>query len=364
MPTIKIKYCELKEKSKLEYPLLFVDNSKLLPSSRKSLQHLKIKDGCAIEVHNGTELELIEVTFSTKDSFQIQVKVRPYDEVYIVKNFVADKLNIPINDLNRYSLLFGTRRMCDKLTFAHYGIENGDIVDVYQERTIGSVRGGYHGNLRGCETIPRGRVSMRSSNSSGSRGSFANLAKPAKKFSFTYHGPDWRKVRPGLCLEGLCNNERCVALGKMVIINMGTECIFKLNKNRSRQATNCPICEKHVEPLTCAFNDCQYRYISMTESENGMIRNKSEWNKIEDIYYRFDENESIAYSLLLIEVKSSASSWSKITSCFDCSICLANQNEESNKCIELDECKHKFHLDCISQWATYSKTCPLCRRSL
>ncbi|AJF97408.1 RING and ubiquitin domain protein [Pandoravirus inopinatum] len=33
--------------------------------------------------------------------------------------------------------------------------------------------------------------------------------------------PDWRIVRPGLCVEGRCKNVDCAAYGRMVIVNKG-----------------------------------------------------------------------------------------------------------------------------------------------
>lgn len=42
-----------------------------------------------------------------------------------------------------------------------------------------------------------------------------------------------------------------------------------------------------------------------------------------------------------------------------CSICLEDFTEEKENII-LD-CKHIYHIDCISQWITKEPTCPLCR---
>lgn len=42
----------------------------------------------------------------------------------------------------------------------------------------------------------------------------------------------------------------------------------------------------------------------------------------------------------------------------ECSICL-----EDGMVIELQSCKHTFHISCIRTWFLRKKTCPLCRRN-
>lgn len=43
----------------------------------------------------------------------------------------------------------------------------------------------------------------------------------------------------------------------------------------------------------------------------------------------------------------------------DCSICL-NQFKEDDF-INILECQHQFHQDCLDKWLVNSKTCPICR---
>jgi uncharacterized ubiquitin-like protein YukD len=342
---------ELKKKFQLKFPLLYLDN-KLIPSSRKSLEYFKIKEGCTIQVQTATENELITVRLVTCSSQIFQIKTRPNDEIFLIKKLLAEKLGIPkiyqeaaksdrrFPDISFIRFLFEDQRLDDESAWSNYQIENGDIIEVYQEQIAGG-------------------------------GNFADVTKDGKKIGWSNDAPDWRLSNEGLCLEGKCRNKVCKAFNKMVIINIGDKCIFKLNKNRGRQPTNCPMCGIHVIPLTCGFNNCNYRYISIRESNNGIVRIKSAWKKIKDIYYRFDENESVEYQHLLIEVKSlyPSPSQTNITDIIDCSICLETQSDSEysisskspKKFIELDSCKHKFHEDCINKWMKYSRSCPNCR---
>ncbi len=44
----------------------------------------------------------------------------------------------------------------------------------------------------------------------------------------------------------------------------------------------------------------------------------------------------------------------------ECSICCESELNSSS-CIELNICKHRFHLDCIQRWFQTKPTCPYCR---
>ena len=44
-----------------------------------------------------------------------------------------------------------------------------------------------------------------------------------------------------------------------------------------------------------------------------------------------------------------------------CQICLAPLIKKEKNIIFLHKCKHKYHIECIRKWISYSKTCPYCR---
>jgi hypothetical protein len=69
--------------------------------------------------------------------------------------------------------------------------------------------------------------------------------------------PPWRTACPGLCVEGVCTKRSCAAYDQMVICNMGC-CTFDLLLDAGR--CRCPECSTAITPVTCAFNECQWRF--------------------------------------------------------------------------------------------------------
>ena len=205
---------------------------------------------------------------------------------------------------------------------------------------------------------------------------FADMSKEGTHLTWNKTAPRWREAIVGLCLEGKCQNPECKGYKKMVIINMGDVCVFKLGSKETRQITNCPICYQHVEPLTCGFNNCEYRYIAKKEDENITVTEKSKWKEIGDNYYRFDEKKSTIYSELLIEVKKHSKyvckngdsmsfyyAPSSITHEFECAICVSPTDTNSENKVATLKCKHSFHEKCIKRWLKNSNTCPFCRKT-
>jgi hypothetical protein len=185
--------------------------------------------------------------------------------------------------------------------------------------------------------------------------SFADLNKTPKEYKWNKNAPAWRLASKGLCLEGKCTNSACQANGQMVIINMGEKAVFKLDLPTEKQPTNCPMCQKYVKALTCGFNNCEYRYAGIQETTTGKKKIMSDWKKVGDVYSRFDEDNKSEYASLVIEVKCGDNS---ITVEYKCVICL---DSNTRRKYALQSCGHKFHEDCIQEWHTTSKTCPLCR---
>ena len=101
----------------------------------------------------------------------------------------------------------------------------------------------------------------------------------------------------------------------MVIINMGTTISFQLGM--PNHATNCPKCKKHVNPITCGFNNCEWRFMGIKYDEkNGPSKRvKSDWTKVDDNYYRFDpkRNGTVDWTYLAIETRESVRDEKKIT---------------------------------------------------
>ena len=83
------------------------------------------------------------------------------------------------------------------------------------------------------------------------------------------------------------------------------------------------MCDEHVETITCAFNNCYYRYISRIEQNNRIKRVKSDWIRVGDFYSRFNEDNQVSYASLVIETKSiNNGSCFSLTEPIGCIYCL------------------------------------------
>merc|ERR1712166_1612350 len=70
--------------------------------------------------------------------------------------------------------------------------------------------------------------------------------------------PDWRAAGRGLCVEGTCQNKKCPAFAKNVIMNQG---FGDFDLIMDAYKCKCPMCETNVEPMTCAFVNCEFTWI-------------------------------------------------------------------------------------------------------
>ena len=124
--------------------------------------------------------------------------------------------------------------------------------------------------------------------------------RDSQKIQFSEHAPNWRRAGIGLCLEGLCKNKKCEAYSQYVIMKMGSVC-YDLGLPNDK--TKCPICDEYVKPITCAFNNCKYRYLGIKNTPNGLERVRSDWKECDNNYYRFDPQEHgmADWSRLVIE---------------------------------------------------------------
>lgn len=87
----------------------------------------------------------------------------------------------------------------------------------------------------------------------------------------------------------MCKNSSCEAHNKMVIINLGAPVLYHLGM--PSQDTNCPICKTYVDPKTCAFNNCKWRYFGIKKDTTGLKRVKCDFQSADNNYYRFDPTD-------------------------------------------------------------------------
>ena len=84
-----------------------------------------------------------------------------------------------------------------------------------------------------------------------------------QKLNFSKSAPEWRYVKKGLNLFGICQNNSCKAFKEEVIFNREREGIIneKFNLQENIENIICPICGGIVIPKTCGFWDCEYQFI-------------------------------------------------------------------------------------------------------
>ena len=135
---------------------------------------------------------------------------------------------------------------------------------------------------------------------------FANLnnASSMKKQKWTTTGPLWRVATPGLCLEGQCKTNNCAAKGQSVVIPIGYRKFDLLNDSK-KQTTYCPICKEYVNPQTCAFNNCWWRFQGKVQenADDEPQDCSSDWRFADNSYNYFDQkmSETVTWRQLLIE---------------------------------------------------------------
>ena len=131
-----------------------------------------------------------------------------------------------------------------------------------------------------------------------------NNGKGLKKQKWSINAPSWRRAAPGLCLEGICNNSKCEANKQRVVISMGYR-KFNMLLDADATTTMCPICKKFVDPETCGFNNCWWRFEGMKQEKAGEppVKCSNDWQYVGNSYHYFDQETSgtVTWKQLIIE---------------------------------------------------------------
>jgi hypothetical protein len=179
-------------------------------------------------------------------------------------------------------------------------------------------------------------------------GSFADMSKAKfKKTKWSSNAPPWRKAEKGLCLEGPCRNDSCVAFGHDVIVNCGfgvTDVIL--------DSFYCPLCRSRVKPTLPAFNNCSWRWYG-TKSEEKNRSSISEWKIAHDRYEKVRKITGMAnWDALMIETVEKVDSSERCVVCYDPvgEASLVDNAQASHSC------GHSTHVGCSET----CEKCPLC----
>ena len=162
----------------------------------------------------------------------------------------------------------------DNQTISEIGYEEDDIINAF-DRSLGG--GG----------IPMADISNKKGIVQG------NFSKNAK---------EWHIITDGLNVSGICNNSHCKAYEMEVDCQIGFG-TFDLVRDADR--IKCPICNEEIEPTTCCFSRCQYKFEGKKKVNGKTEKVKSDWKRVEKDYEYYDPNKSgiVNWLMLIIETK-------------------------------------------------------------
>ena len=326
---------------------IMIESKEGLPQDQQRLfaNSVEMDDDCTLEEHC-IESEQFIYLFRCKTSVkkplhpnhfivhtcagkQFPVELTENLTVMDLKDIILEKEGIPPV---KQRLAVHGRGMADDQTLEEYGIGPGVIVSLWLRLRGGGVGVGVE---------------------------FADVssADSLKRKGWSKSAPAWRVVtESGLCLEGVCQNEKCSANGEHVIMNHGC-CEFDLIEDRHK--CQCPICRQQVIPTTCGFNNCRWKWVGrkIDQQTQRPVTIRADWKVADDAYHYFDETKSGTANWLRLKITTDHAQVSD--KYVTCAICL----HSAVVATETDTlpCGHTFHGKCISEWLKRSSTCPLCR---
>ena len=118
---------------------------------------------------------------------------------------------------------------------------------------------------------------------------FADLtSNPAVKV--VPKAPAWRQAEPGLCFEGKCTTSSCAAFNKVIIYNCGFTGVSGFVVEDEATDVRCPICHLQVDPTTCAFNNCEWKFSGRTLQWFEELRIGEGPYRVGNAYHVFDDD--------------------------------------------------------------------------
>lgn len=317
---------------------LFVGQQQLLRGG--TLSDYGIREGSTLQWARPNTRQIGIRTLTGKTIF---IDVSSSSTTGDVKGLIQDDEGIPPE---QQRLIFNGRQMEDVNTLINYGVQPIDPLD-YDAKNL------LHLVLR-----------LR-----GGGGDFADVSNPntMQTLQVSHGGPTWRRIRPGLCIEGMCRNERCDARGQMVISPRG----YKDFNLVAGETVPCPVCDEGVEPKTCAFYRCMWRYVGKKDGISTVT--SSSWDRVTDKYTRFSGKKVVKWDHLLIQARpldlvkpvNTTTNTGRVHidyTYLECTICI--DDIERGQKTNVLTCGHHFHAKCIRGWAKGGTkvVCPNCRQ--
>lgn len=276
--------------------------------------HFFLLDNCPWYVHTQVKQEeagdkiLLFITGVCKSQ---SVIISPQCKVSFLKETISQITGIPDEDMR---LVTQGKQLESERMLNDYNIRNGHMVFV-----VLRLRGG--GFVRG---IP-----------------FADVTEEAgpEKIKWNKSAPKWRRAALGLCLEGKCTNRRCKAHNKLVIVNKG---YTEFDMIRDAHISYCPICNKHVQPLTCGFNNCKYQIITekVVPGKPTKISTVG-WKSVGDYYERYNPQKRGTANFVALKILCKEDTQDRT-----CTMCTESMTQANTTTAR---CGHKFHSHCFGQ---------------
>lgn len=218
-----------------------------------------------------TKIPIIIMTLGTNDLITIYVSLNETIESAKTK-YINEVGSVGSESYHDHLWVFN-RDLRDNQTFSEIGIKEYDTI--YDVVKLGG-----------------GGISMADiSNEKGLvKGNFSDDAK------------EWHIITDGLNVSGICNNSQCRAYKKSVDCKIGFG-TFDLVRDADR--IKCPICKEEIEPTTCCFSRCQYKFEGKKKVNGKTEKVKSDWKRVEKDYEYYDPNKSgiVNWLMLIIETK-------------------------------------------------------------
>ena len=140
---------------------------------------------------------------------------------------------------------------------------------------------------------------------------FSDVSKgKIKELKFNKSAPSWRKVKDGLNIFGICQNDVCKAYNKEVVYipkapyyepRNNIEHEFNLNNNIEN--IKCPLCLSIIKVKTCGFWKCEYQFKGKKIEKGKLIYYDSNPREtIDDKFEYFDpsDNGKVTWTELII----------------------------------------------------------------